>query len=157
MTTRSEPLKSGERIEHKPPPPNTSANAIALVFWIALWLLNGASTTLPFFLFGQSVGAPGVWLGVGVCVHLVVSLIENHLWRSFRRCSRGETLAIAAEIFGVGVFDVLTAAAAFFLFFLYLGVATPTLTWYAICTLLAEVIAIGAELMIRLHWRLMRA
>ena len=137
-------------------PHNTTANAIALTFWFALWLLNGATTALPFVLLGQRFSAPGIWLGVGACVHIIVTLIENHLWRSFRTCNTGEKIAIAGEILFVGVLDVLTAAVAFFFFFSYLGLATPSVAWYAICTILAEIIAIGAELMIRLHWRLMR-
>lgn len=113
MTVKSVDLRDGERVEKRQAAqPNTTANAIALTFWIALWGLNGASTALPFALLGRQFGALGLWLGVGVCVHIVVSLIENHLWRSFRRCSRGEKLAIAAEILLVGVFDVLTAAVA---------------------------------------------
>lgn len=159
MTVRTDPLRDGQRIERKAAEqrPNTTANAIALTFWIALWVLNGTSTALPFVLFGLRIGAVGVWLGVGICVHLVVSLIENHLWRSFGRCRRAEKLAIALEIFVVGAFDVLTAAVAFYLLFMYLGLASPSLSWYAICVILAETIAIGAEIMIRLHWRLMRA
>lgn len=156
MTVRSEELRNGQRIaspRNFAPPPNVSANAIALTFWIVLWLLNGASTTLPFYLFGRS----GLWLGIGICAHIIVSLIENHLWRSFRRCSRAERGLLAVEIFIVGVVDVLTATLALYLLFLYLGLASPSLTWYAICTILAEVIAIGAEIMIRLHWRLMRS
>lgn len=160
MTVHSERLADGERVSKGrtgTPQPNTSANAIALTFWIVLWGLNGASTALPFFLLGRWLGNTGLWLGIGICVHIIVSLVENHLWRSLRRCSRGERLAIAVEIFVVGVFDVLTAAVAFLLFFSYLGLATPTLAWYAVSAILAETIAIGAELMIRLHWRLMRA
>lgn len=139
---------------------NSTANAIALTFWIALWLLNGASTALPFTLLGQRLGAAGaqlgLWIGAGICVHVIVSLIENHLWRSFPRCRPEEKGALAAEILFVGFLDVFTAALSLFALFTYLGLATPSLTWYAVCTIFAEVIAIGAELMIRLHWRLMR-
>lgn len=144
------PLANGRVVQ---PSANTSPNAIALTFWIALWVLNGASTALPFVVIGQT----GFWLGVGICVHLVVSLVETRLWRSFRRCSPGEKLAIGAEITGVGVLDVLTSSLSILYFFSFLGLATPSLAWYAISTILAETIAIGAELMIRLHWRLMRA
>lgn len=132
---------------------NTSPNAIALAFWIALWVLNGASTAAPFVLIGRT----GFWLGVGICVHLVVSLMETRLWRSLRRCDRAEKVAIALEILGVGVADVLTSSLSLLFLFSHWGLATPTVTWYAICTILAETIAIGAELMIRLHWRLMRS
>jgi hypothetical protein len=155
MSVRTVPLKDGQRIAEKKS--NATANAIALVFWIVLWILNGASTALPFVLLGVRLGAAGLWLGIGICVHIIVSLIENHLWRSFPRCQPGERGALAAEIFVVGLFDVLTSAFSLFALFLYLGLASPALAWYAICTALAEVIAIGAELMIRLHWRLMRA
>lgn len=61
-----------QRGTHTPQKPNSGANAIALTLWIVLWVLNGVSTALPFVLFGERVGAVGIWLGVGICVHLVV-------------------------------------------------------------------------------------
>jgi hypothetical protein len=148
----SRPIMGGVR----PPSNNSVANALALTFWVVLWGLNGVSTALPFVLVGRALGEPGIWLGVGICAHIIVSLIENHLWRSFDRCSYGEKGAVASEILLVGIFDVLTAALAIYVLLLYLELASPSLPWYAVCTGIAEVIAIGAELMIRLHWRLMR-
>src|SRR5690349_20298786 len=86
-------LRDGERVGQRTQTTqdNTSPNAIALVFWIALWVLNGASTAAPFVLIGRS----GFWLGIGICVHLIVSLIETRLWRSLRRCAPAEKAAIA--------------------------------------------------------------
>ena len=163
MAVQSQHLHNGE-VEERPrrrvPRETHAANTVALVFWAFLWFLNGITTVLPFILLGWRIDASrgmlGILVGIGIVAHVVTSLVENHLWRSFSMCDPGERLVIGGEIFTVGFIDVLSATMEIFAFFRLVGIATYTWPWYTFCVLAAEGIAIGSEPMIRLHRKLMR-
>jgi hypothetical protein len=163
-TARIRALATGKAPAQKAPMKTTSAapsetraaHLVAMILWGMAWGLNGVSTILPIALLGRSVDALGIFIGIGVTVHGIVTLIENHLWRSFAKCSNGEKALIGLEIFAVGLVDVGSAALVFFGFFLWLGIASYSLPWYAITTLIAGIVAIGSEPMIRFHRKLLR-
>jgi hypothetical protein len=138
------------------PSETRAAHLVAMILWGAAWVLNGVATIIPIALLGRSVDALGIFIGIGVAVHGIVTLIENHLWRSFARCSRGEQALIGLEIFAVGLVDVGSATLVFLSFFLWLGIASYSLPWYAVTTLIAGIVAIGSEPMIRFHRKLLR-
>lgn len=138
------------------PSETRAAHLVAMILWGVAWGLNGVATILPIALLGRSVDALGIFLGIGVAVHGIVTLIENHLWRSFAKCSNGEKALIGLEIFAVGLVDVGSAALVFLGFFLWLGIASYSLPWYAVTTLIAGIVAIGSEPMIRFHRKLLR-
>lgn len=138
------------------PSETRAAHLVAMILWGVAWGLNGVSTILPIALLGRSVDALGIFLGIGVAVHGIVTLIENHLWRSFAKCSNGEKALIGLEIFAVGLVDVGSATLVFLGFFLWLGIASYSLPWYAVTTLIAGIVAIGSEPMIRFHRKLLR-
>lgn len=158
-------LATGQPQEKSKPAPKSAAavpsetraaHLVAMILWGVAWMLNGVATIIPIALLGRSVDALGIFIGIGVATHGIVTLIENHLWRSFAKCSRGEQALIGLEIFAVGLVDVGSATLVFFGFFLWLGIASYSLPWYAVTTLIAGIVAIGSEPMIRFHRKLLR-
>jgi hypothetical protein len=120
----------------------------ALCFFAALWGLNGYFTARTVYSLGVAFSLPVFSWGVGWLVHLVVSLIEHHLWR-LRSAVGGAPGIVLIGVYGlivlVGVIDVFTSALAFLLLFDSLGLSATDPTVRFLCTALAEVIAIVPE------------
>jgi hypothetical protein len=120
----------------------------ALWFFVALWALNGYFTASTVRAVGLLLGATSVSWGVGWLVHIIVSLIEQHLWK-LRAALGNAPLPILAAIYGliifVGVLDVLSSALAFLVFFNSLGllVTDPSVRFASV--VLSEIIAILPE------------
>src|SRR5215216_1531849 len=85
----------------------------ALWFFVALWGLNGYFTASTIRSVGMLLGAASVSWGFGWLIHIIVSLIEHHLWK-LRQAVGGAPLFVLAGIYGlillVGVLDVLSSA-----------------------------------------------
>lgn len=123
----------------------------ALCFFCALWALNGYFTA-------RTVRSIGIlfhilWLswGAGWLVHVVISLIEHHLWRlrdAVDNAPRIVLYAVYSLIIVVGTLDVLSSALAFLLFFAAFGFPLFDQTTIVTSTVLAEVIAILPEAVI---------
>lgn len=120
----------------------------ALWFFVALWSLNGFFTASTVRAVGGFLGAASVPWSVGWLVHIIISIIEQHLYR-LRAAVKNAPLPVLAGVYGlivfVGVVDVLSSSLAFLLFFNSLGldITDPTVRFVSIA--LAEVIAIAPE------------
>lgn len=120
----------------------------ALWFFCALWALNGYFTSSTVRAVGMLLGATVVPWSVGWLVHIIISIIEQHLWR-LRTAVQNAPLPVLAGVYSlivfVGVVDVLSSSLAFLLFFNSFGldIADPTVRFVSVA--LAEVIAIAPE------------
>lgn len=123
-----------------------AAEVAAIVAWTALWLLNGLLTVLWLL----SWGVAWWW---GALAHVVISLIEHHLWRS-QRGSKYPLILI------VGGIDVYSSALGVLMFMGWAGLQLDPLYAYIFATVVAEAIAIAPEPNIIGHlgevWALMR-
>jgi hypothetical protein len=120
----------------------------ALCFFCALWGLNGYFTARTIRGLGQTFEIASLSWGVGWLVHIVVSLIEQHLWRlreAVAGAPRFVLVGVYCLIILVGVVDVLTSALAFLELFSSAGFSVLDPTTRVISTILAEVIAILPE------------
>jgi hypothetical protein len=114
----------------------------ALCFFSALWFVNG------FFTARTIVTLSGLSWGAGWLAHIVISLIEHHLWRmraTVSRMPRAVLLGIYALIICVGIADVLTSAIAFLMLFAGAGISPVDTTTQIVSIVLAETIAILPE------------
>lgn len=120
----------------------------ALWFFVALWCLNGYFTASTVRAVALLLGGAVVPWSVGWLVHIIISLIEQHLWR-LRAAVKGAPLPVLAGVYGlivfVGVLDVLSSSLAFLLFFLSFGLNLADPTVRCVSVALAEVIAITPE------------
>lgn len=107
------------------------AELAAAALWLALWLANGYFTV-------TFLAAWGVAWWWGCLAHLVISLIEQHLWRSRRRSAYPLVIA-------VGVFDVYSSALGVLALFVASGVPLDGLLLLLAATAVAEGIAIAPE------------
>lgn len=120
----------------------------ALWFFVALWGLNGYFTANTVRAVGLLLGTAAAPWTVGWLVHIIISLIEQHLWK-LRKAIKDAPLPALLGVYGlivfVGVVDVLSSSLAFLLLFNSLGldIADPTVRFVSVG--LAEVIAIAPE------------
>jgi hypothetical protein len=161
---RSVPLKNGAVVAEYNRVGLSLAIFAALCFFASLWLLNGYFTARTVVGLGRATDTAFLSWGTGWLLHIIVSLIEQHLWK-LRGTLGGAPgivlVGVYALIIGVGTIDVLTSTLAFLLLFDGLGLPATDGSIRFISTLLAEVIAIIPEpiivwLAIAL-WRLIRA
>lgn len=123
----------------------------AFCFFCSLWLLNGYFTARTVVVLGNLFGFVALSWGTGWLVHVVVSLVEHHLWRlrtTLTRAPGAVYVGIYTLIIVVGVLDVFTSSLAFLLLFASTGFSVFSLTAIIISTVLAEVIAILPETVI---------
>lgn len=114
------------------------AEFVMLCIWGSLWLLNGYFTvvfvqTCGTLLLGMSVS----WL-IGAALHLVISFIEQHLWKS------GDWFDYL-WVFAIGLVDVFSTAAGLLFVLLSRGWATTSLPWTVGVTVVALGIALIPE------------
>lgn len=120
----------------------------ALCFFVALWGLNGYFTARTITGLGEHFQLPFLSWGAGWLVHVVVSLIEQHLWK-LRSTLGGAPGVVLVGIYWlivvVGTIDVLTSSLAFLALFASVGQSASDTNIRTLSTLLAEVIAIVPE------------
>lgn len=146
---RSVPLKGNSAIQHHY---NRVGLALAvfsaLCFFLALWGVNGFFTARTVRSIGLLFHAETISWGAGWLVHVVVSLIEHHLWRlreALGNAPRFVAIGVYCLIIIVGTLDVLTSAFAFLALFASIGLSPTDPTIRFVSTLLSEVIAILPE------------
>src|SRR6266508_3178185 len=144
---RSTPLKSNAENEY-----NRVGLALAifaaLCLFCALWGLNGYFTSRTVRSIGLFLHISSISWGAGWLTHVIISLIEQHLWRlreAVENAPRFVVLGVYCLIVLVGVIDVLTSAFAFLSLFASLGMSPVDPTIRFVSTVLAEVIAILPE------------
>lgn len=127
---RSATLTAEQRYQHGA---LTAAEGYAAVLWLAIWLVNAFFTIAMV----RTLGMP--WY-VGIPIHLSVSFIEQHLWRS-RRWSAW------ALVLGASFVDVFSSAWGLQSFLTARGAPSGAESVIAasIYTLLAFVIALAPE------------
>lgn len=108
-----------------------AAEVAATLAWVALWLLNGLLTVLW-------LAAWGLAWWWGCLAHVVISLIEHHLWRS-KRGSKYPLIVI------VGSVDVYSSALGVLYFLHWAGLQLDPLYAYTFATIVALAIAIAPE------------
>ena len=120
----------------------------AFCFFCALWALNGYFTARTVKAIGDTFHLTALSWGVGWLVHLIVSLIEHHLWK-VRHAASGTPGVVIVGVYGliilVGVVDVLTSSLAFLDLFRSVGFSIVDPTTHVVSTVLAEVITILPE------------
>lgn len=159
-----------------------SANVCMWFVWLVGWCLNGAATVLAVAAVGASFGAvlvergwiataptPGNWVLVGVCAHLLISRVEQYLWkpdrwtkppsmRNFqawldslrpRLAALGTVRTLQAVV--IGSLDSLSSARAGLVL---VGTVTPAAL--VLCSMIGTGLAMGAEPMMGYHWRQVR-
>jgi hypothetical protein len=148
-TVRSVPLKDGGMVEHEY---NRVGLALAifaaLCFFGALWGVNGYFTARTVRTVGHFLQVSSLSWGSGWLTHIVISLIEQHLWRlreAVSNAPRFVLVGVYCLIVGVGIVDVLTSAIAFLLLFSSLGLSLTDPTVRFVSVVLAEIIAIIPE------------
>ena len=120
----------------------------ALCFFCVLWGVNGFFTARTVRNIGPLLGFASMSWGAGWLVHIVVSLIEHHLWR-LRHAVGGAPSTVVIGTFAlillVGILDVLTSTFAFLLLFVSLGADLSDPSTRFVSVMLAEIIAIIPE------------
>jgi hypothetical protein len=146
---RSVPLKGNATVQHEY---NRVGLALAvfaaLCLFCALWAVNGYFTARTVRAAGQLLRIAALSWGAGWLVHVVISLIEHHLWRlreALGNAPRFVIVGVYCLIILVGVIDVLTSAVAFLLLFNSLGFPLLDRSVIITSTILAEIIAIIPE------------
>lgn len=120
----------------------------ALFLFGTLWLVNGYFTARTVRTISIALGFASLSWGTGWLVHVVVSLIEHHLWRLRETLSRAPRIVIQVIyclVVIVGVLDVLTSTVAFMQLFAWLGYAPFNLNTVLVSVIFAEIIAIIPE------------
>lgn len=159
-----------------------SANICMWFVWLIGWLLNGAATVLWSVSLGASFGAlllsrgwietaptPGNWALIGVCLHLLISRVEQYLWKPDRwatppsmrnfqawRESLGPRMAALGTVrtlqaVVIGSLDSLSSARAGLVL---AGAFTPAAV--VLCGIMGTGLAMSAEPMMGYHWRQVR-
>ena len=150
----------------------TLAEFAAAVLWLSLWLFNGFCTVVAWVSVNtwlathlrwmQSPIWLSLWLQIpsGIVVHLLVSAIEQHLWRSalppapgldvIARCKTVLTSVRTWESVLVGSLDSFTTSRTLVALAMLFGFSggLPTIIG---CTLLGTALALGTEPMLRYH------
>jgi hypothetical protein len=146
---RSYPIHSNEAIHDQY---NRTGLALAifaaLFFFIALWGLNGYFTARTVRSLGTLLGLSAFSWGSGWLVHVVVSLIEHHLFKLKEALGNAPALLIVVIyilIVVVGSLDVFTSTLAFLDLFSQAGLSPTNPTVRFVAVLFAEVIAIVPE------------
>jgi hypothetical protein len=157
----------------KPPLGRIIAEFGVLVGWVALWLLNGAATALGFAVVGGLLNSRGVWLSlgrtdwlvIGGVLHILISAIEQHLWRTTYDRPEGlservrafftqaDPLRLALAVV-VGAID--STSTAWYAKRIMDTLFDPLWGWNIGAALLAGAIALSAEPMIRNFARKLR-
>jgi len=147
MGIRSTPLKSN--VEHEYNKVGLAlAIFAALCLFCALWGVNGYFTSRTVHSIGIFLHLSFISWGVGWLVHVIISLIEEHLWKireAVDNAPRFVLLGVYCLIVIVGVLDVLTSALAFLALFASLGMSPTDPSIRVVSTVLAEIIAILPE------------
>lgn len=120
----------------------------ALCFFLVLWGLNGYFTARTIVSLGLHFQIALFSWGMGWLIHIIVSLIENHLWK-LRGAVGGAPGFVLFGVYGlivlVGTIDVLTSSLAFLQLFASFDLSPTDPTIRTISIVLAEVIAIVPE------------
>lgn len=160
--------KAGEIVERPQRPPfgRVLAEFGMLVLWFALWLLNGAATALGFAAMGNLLASRGLatgmdttsWLVVGGVFHLFISAVEQHLWRGDYEQPEGvgarvraffsnaDRMRLGLAVF-IGAIDSLSTA--YYIRRILYVLVDPMFGWTLVAGLLAGLIALSAEPMLR--------
>lgn len=137
-----------------------------VVGWSALWLLNGLATALGAAALGSLFASRGLfaglqrvdWLVIGGVFHLFISAVEQHLWRAdyelpAKFWPRAKAFAahtdrtrLGLAVF-IGAIDSLSTA--WYLRRIILAFVNPSIGVTAIAALLAGLVALSAEPMVR--------
>ena len=160
-----------------------SANICMWFVWLIGWILNGAATVIAVSAVGLSLGAllvrrdwidvaptPANWILIGVCLHLLISRVEQYLWKpdtttappSWRKNFRAwlknlrprvEALWTVRTLQAVviGSLDSLSSARAGLVL-----VGSTTALSLVVCGMLGTGLAMSAEPMMSYHWRQLR-
>jgi hypothetical protein len=111
---RSISLKSANTVQHEY---NRVGLALAIFaafcLFCALWAVNGYFTARTVRSIGLILRLASVSWGAGWLVHIIVSLVEHHLWKARHAMSETPSFVIMGMyclIIGVGVLDVVTSA-----------------------------------------------
>lgn len=160
-------------VSTRPPLGRVLAEFGVLVGWVALWLLNGAATALGFAIVGGFLNSRGVWLSlgrndwlvIGGVFHILISAIEQHLWRTtYERpvglVDRVKAFFIHADplrlILAVLIGAVDSVSTAHYARRLLYTLFTPAWGWTILAAVLAGAIALSAEPLIRNFARKLR-
>ncbi len=119
-----------------------ASEVAAATIWLVLWCVNGLLTVLY-------LGSWGLAWPAGILAHLVISLIEHHLWRGRRRSTY-------PLIFAVGLVDVYSSAHELLRLALGYGVPLAYMDLVLLVTALAMAIAIAPEPQFVDHLRALR-
>lgn len=148
----------------------TLAEGSASFLWLALWLFNGLCTTLAWISFVNWLAAKAEYSGIvmetwfqaiiGAAIHLLISTVEQHLWRELDQ-SVIRHLSIMARVkrlFGnvrfyeslaVGVLDSTTTARVLLVVLGWIGLDGLTAAMHA--AWMGTALAMASEPMLRLH------
>jgi hypothetical protein len=146
---RSAPLKSDNTVEREY---NRVGLALAifaaLCLFSALWGVNGYFTARTVYSLGHLLSVSSLSWAAGWLVHIVISLIEQHLWKLREAVSNAPCFILVGVyclIVTVGVLDVFTSALAFLSLFASFGLPAVDPSVRFVSTVLAEIIAIIPE------------
>lgn len=159
-------------VSTRPPLGRVLAEAAMLVFWCVFWALNGWATVSAV----QGLGAwanrtfdgrisPLEWGLIGGVGHIIISLIEGHLWRPMKAAEidpdnpptvqeraaaffAGDRLRLGFAV-AIGSLDALSSAYYLRQAAALVAPSAPLFLLTLICAILATAIAIGAEPLIR--------
>lgn len=160
-------------VSTRPPLGRVLAEAAMLVFWCLFWSLNGWATISAAQALGASANTtfawslkPFEWGVIGGVGHVLISLIEGHLWRPMKQPAvdpdnpptvqdrvyvffHGDRVRLGFAV-AIGTLDAASSAyylrrAATLMF-----PAAPGFLLITLCAILATAIAIAAEPLIRL-------
>lgn len=86
MTVRSVETRDGQIVQRRGSAVYNKSGVIAvavvaLLLFVAVWLLNGYFTARTAAGVGGALGWPWLTWGVGWCIHLVISVCEQHAWK----------------------------------------------------------------------------
>jgi hypothetical protein len=150
----------------------TLAEFAASFLWLSLWLFNGFCTVIAWVGFNTWLFthlhwmASPIWLSLwlqvpsGIVVHLLVSAIEQHLWRAatppalgidiIARCKAVLISVRTWESVLVGSLDSFTTSRTLVALAMLFGFSggLPTIVW---CGVLGTALALGTEPMLRYH------
>jgi hypothetical protein len=151
-SVRSVPMRSGNSAPQVEQEYNRVALALAifatLCVFVALWGLNGYFTARTVVAGGRLLALAFLTWGTGWLAHLVISLIERHLWR-LRQHLRGGPFIVTAAVYGVvllvGVADVFTSVIGVLDLAARAGFDVQAFSTRIVATVLAETIAILPE------------
>lgn len=126
-----------------------AASCVGLAIFLSLWLLNGYFTARTAAGLGRFYAVPWLTWGAGWCIHLIISVAEQHSWKiphyaasipALRDVLGYLVLCMWFIAVAVGSADVLTTAVGLIDFF-----GAVSFTAQIVCVILAELIAVLPE------------